>query len=187
MVQNNEHVLDRLDFVTPTVITVLELFMREPLQQFHEREVIRRTHVSKGSANKILRLLADIGMLRRERKGRMVFYGLDLHDPVARQFKVLENVYSLRTLTNRLRSHAKRVMLFGSCAQGTDVQSSDIDVFVLTDEKDLVRKKISEFNEKSERRIAPIIVDSNEFVRLRRDDRALHENVERGIVLWQAE
>jgi predicted nucleotidyltransferase len=187
MVQKNGHVPGGLGFITPTVVAVLELFVREPLQQFHEREVVRRTDVSKGSANKILRLLADIGVLRRERKGRMVFYGLDLRDPFARQFKVLENVYSLRTLTNRLRSHAKKVVLFGSCAQGTDVRSSDIDVFVLTGEKDLVREKISEFNKKSERRIAPIVVDSSEFVRLRRDDKALYENVERGIVLWQAE
>lgn len=187
MVQNNEHVPDRLDFITPTVIILLELFMREPMQQFHEREVIRRTHVSKGSANKILRMLSGIGVLRRERKGKMVFYGLDLDNPVARQFKILGNVYSLRTLTNRIRDHAKKAILFGSCALGTDGKSSDIDVFILTREKDLVRKRISEFNRKSERRIAPIVVDSNEFVTLRRDDKALYDNIERGIVLWQAE
>ncbi len=187
MVHKNEHVPDNLGFITPTVITVLELFMGEPMQQFHEREVVRRTKVSKGSANRILRMLAGMGMLRSERKGRMVFYGLDLHDPVARQFKVLQNVYSLRTLTSKIRNHAKKAILFGSRAQGTDAQSSDTDVLVLTDEKDFVRKIISGFNRQAGRRIAPIVVDSNEFIRLKREDKALYDSIERGIMLWQAE
>lgn len=187
MAQKNEHVPDGLDFLTPTVVIVLQFFTKEPMQQFHEREVVRKAAVSKGSANKILRMLADLGLLRVERKGKMVFYGLDMNNPVARQFKVFENVYSLRTVTNWIRDHARRVVLFGSCAEGTDIRSSDIDLFVLTREKDLVRKKISEFNRKSVRRIEPIVVSPNEYAKLRREDKPLNENIERGITLWQAE
>jgi len=187
MGQKNGRVPHRLDFITPTVITLLELFMKEPTQQFHEREVVRRTTVSKGSANKILRMLASIGILDKENKGKMVFYNLNLQDPVARQFKILENVYLLRNLTHSVRNNAKKVILFGSCAQGTDAETSDIDIFVLTDEKGLVRRKISELNRKPGRRISPVVVDANEFVKLRNGDRALYENIERGFVLWQQE
>ena len=187
MVQNNEHTLIRLDFITPTVVLVLQLFTREPVQQFHEREVVRKTGVSKGSANKILRMLADIEMLRSERKGRMVFYRLDLQDPLARQFKILENVNSLRTAVRGIRDHARKIVLFGSCSQGTDARTSDFDLFVLTQDKDAVRKKISEFNRQSPRKIAPIIVGANEYAKLRREDKPLNENIEKGITLWQAE
>ena len=47
-----------LSFITPTFMTVFELFLSDPMQEYHEREVVRRTGVSRGSANKILRLLA---------------------------------------------------------------------------------------------------------------------------------
>ncbi len=176
-----------MDFITPTVMKLFDLFLEDPMQEYHEREVVRRTRVSKGSANKILRMLADSGLLTREGKGRMVFYRLNLTDPLARQFKVLANVYLLRELTRRLREYARRVVLLGSSAQGTDVKDSDVDLFVLAAEKALARKEIGEFNRKTQRKIAPIIVDANEFVKLKRRDRALYENIEKGIILWQAE
>jgi len=178
---------EKLDFITPTLMTVFELFLADPMQEYHEREVVRRAGVSKGSANKMLRLLADLDFLIRERKGRMVFYRLGSKNPVVRQFKILTNVYTLRKLFDKLKQHSRRIILFGSCAQGTDVRESDIDLFILTSEKDSVRKTISEYNRENERKIAPIIVDANEYVSLKRDDEPLYENIERGIMLWEVE
>lgn len=178
---------ERLDFITPKSMLVLEFFLDDPMQQSHEREVVRRVGVSKGSANKILNKLAAIGILTREKKGRMVFYNLNFDDPVARQFKVLQNVFSLRTLVNGLKEHSKKIVLFGSSSTGTDAKSSDIDVFVLTSSKDVVRRKVGEFNRQSSRKLTPIVVDSNEFVKLKHDARALHDNVQKGIVLWEIE
>ncbi|MEM3404126.1 MAG: nucleotidyltransferase domain-containing protein [Nitrososphaeria archaeon] len=151
------------------------------------REVVRKAGVSKGAVNKILRILADISMLEREEKGRMVFYKLNWDDPVVRQFKVLRSVYSLKGLVNELKNNSKKIILFGSCAQGSNVKSSDIDLFILTSEKDQVRKKINMFNKKAEKNIAPIVVNSNELVKLKHEDKALYYNIDRGIVLWQAE
>jgi len=178
---------EKLDFITPTFMKVFELFLGDPMQGYHEREVVRRTGVSKGSANGILRLLADLDLLVRERKGRMVFYKLNAKEPVVKQFKVLVNVYKLKELLDRLKERSRRIILFGSCAQGVDVKDSDIDLFVLTSEKNSIRKTISEFNRDSERKIAPIIVDANEFINLKRDGKSLYENIERGITLWETE
>jgi predicted nucleotidyltransferase len=177
----------KLEFITPTLMSVFEFFLCDPMREYHQREVARGARVSVGSANRILKLLADLGLLTRQRRGRMVFYKLSAGDPVVRQFKALLNVYSLRPLLQAARRHSRRIVLFGSSAQGTDVKESDIDLFLLTSEKNSARNEISEFNRKSERKIAPIIVDANEFVRLKRNDRALYENIEGGITLWQAE
>jgi len=178
---------EKLDFITPTFMTIFQLFLTDPMKEHHEREVVRKADVSKGSANKILRLLADLSFLVRESKGRMMFYRLNLNEPVVRQFKVLINLYVLKKLMDALRQHSRRIILFGSCAQGTDVKESDIDLFLLTSEKDYVRKRISEFNKSSERKVAPIIVDANGYVNLKREDKSLYENIERGIVLWETE
>jgi len=187
MVQINGHIPEKLAFITPTFMTIFQLFLADPMQEYHEREAVRKTRVSKGSANKILRLLADLDFLTREKRGRMIFYRLNLKEPLARHFKVLVNVYTLKKLTDALKQYSRRIILFGSCAQGTDVRESDLDLFILTSEKDYVRKKVSEFNRKSERKIAPIIVDANEFTILKREDKPLYENIERGMVLWETE
>lgn len=179
--------VQKLDFITPTLSKVLDLFASNPLQEHHEREVMRLADVSKGSANRMLRELSERGFLTLRKRGRMVFYKLDLDNPSTRQFKILANVYSLNELVEKLKGAARRVVLFGSCAQGTDVKESDIDLLVITDDKDIVRKEINRFNTKEKRRVVPIIVDANGFAKLKREDRPLYDNIERGIVLWQTE
>jgi predicted nucleotidyltransferase len=181
--------VQKLDFITPTFVRVLDFFMADPLQEHHEREVMRLVGVSKGSANRILHELCDRGFLTAKRKGRMVFYKLDLQSPSARQFKILSNVYSLGKLLERLKGISRRVILFGSSAKGTDVKESDIDLLILTDNREAARNEINGFNNssKGERRIAPIIVDANELAKMRREDSALYENIERGIILWETE
>lgn len=177
----------KLEFVTPTLLAVLGLFLADPMREYHGREVVRKAHVSVGSANRILRLLASKGFLVRERKGGMVFYKLNAKEPMVRQFKIFVNVYGLKELLDVIKERCRKVVLFGSSAQGTDVKESDIDLLALTTEKDWVRKRISEFNSRSERKIAPIVVDANEFVKMKREDKSLYENIESGILLWQAE
>lgn len=186
MLQNNEHD-GKLGFLTPKVTAVLEFFMENPMQEYHEREVIRRTGISLGSANKILRLLAKLDFLTREERGRLAIYRLNLREPSVRQFKVLLNTFALKPLTDELRQMSKRVVLFGSCSQGTDTKESDIDLLVVTNEKDQVGQVISDYNKKSERRVAPITVDMNGYVRLKQEDKPLYENIERGIILWESE
>lgn len=177
----------KLGFITPTVMQIFEFFLENSLNEYHEREIVRRTGVSKGSAGKILKLLTSLGFLTREERGRLAIYRLIQSEPTVKQFKVLLDVFALKALTDTLKENSKRIVLFGSCAQGTDTKESDIDLLVLTDKKEVAGKVISEFNKKSQRRVAPITVNMNEYISLKRDDKALYENIERGITLWEAE
>jgi predicted nucleotidyltransferase len=174
-----------LDFITPTALLVLDHFFARPAAVFHEREVMRATGISKGSANRILRKLADLSLLERTEKGRMVFYRLNAGDAFVRQMKAAENVWELRPFVEGLKESARKVMLFGSCAEGTDAAESDIDVLILTDDKRAAKEKVSAFNRKAERRIAPVILDMEEFSMMRKEDKPLYERIDRGIVLWE--
>jgi predicted nucleotidyltransferase len=178
---------EKLNFLTPTVMTVLEFFLAAPLEEYYEREVARKTGVSRGSAHKILIMLADVTFLSREERGRMLIYKLNLAEPTIRQLKIAVNTFALKKLVDKLKQNSRRVVLFGSCSQGTDTKDSDIDMLIITTEKEDVRKILSEFNRKSERKVAPITMDMNEFVRLKKEDKPLYENIEKGITLWEAE
>lgn len=177
----------KLGFITPTVMTVFEFFLEDPMREYHEREVVRRTGVSKGSAGKILKLLASLDFLTREEKGRMAIYKLNLKEPTVIQFKILVNIFALKNLLDKLRQFSRKVVLFGSCSQGTDAKESDVDLLIITTEKEWIRKITSEFNQENERKVAPVVVSMNEYVLLRKEDRPLYENIERGVVLWEAE
>lgn len=176
-----------LGFLTPKVMQVFEFFLEGGANEYYEREIIRKTGVSKGSAGKILKLLTSLGFLTREEKGRLAIYRLKQDEATVKQFKVLLNVFALKQLTDTLKDYSKRIVLFGSCAQGVDTKDSDIDLLIVTDKKEAARKAISDFNKNSQRRIAPITVNMNEYINLKRNDKPLYENIERGITLWEAE
>ena len=175
----------KLDFITPTVLKVLELFLANPTAEYHEREVLRNVTISKGSANRILRQFASLALLKRTEKGRMVFYRLCAADPFVKQMKILRNVWALRTFITDLKEQVRKIILFGSCAEGTDVGESDIDILILAAEKIAARENVSRFNQKSERKIAPLILTIGEFMKLKREDKPLFERIDRGIVLWE--
>ena len=177
----------KLDFIKPATLRVMETFFEDPLERLHEREVMRKSGVSKGSVNRILRELAGLGFLAREERGRMVFYGLNLRDSFVRQFKVLYNVWELRDFIDRIKQVSRKIILFGSCSDGTDAKESDIDMLIVTREKDIVMESVSNFNRKAEKRISPIVVDNAELAGMRNGDEPLYERIERGIVLWEME
>jgi len=185
--QNNEHMPEKLDFITPTLLKILHLFHEDPMQEVHEREIVKRARVSKGSANKILRELAEIKVLERDRRGRMVFYKLNMKSAVARQFKVLFNVFALNELVEQIKQDCRTIILFGSRSEGTDLKGSDIDLFILTNEKNKARSKVSAYQNRTGIRMAPVIVNANELVRLRKEDKPLYERIFKGIVLWESE
>jgi len=174
-----------MDFITPTSLKVLAFFLADPMGEFHEREVLRNVGISKGSANRILRRFAELALLKRNKKGRMVFYRLNADDPFVKQMKVLSNVWELRPFIQELREGVKKVVLFGSCAEGTDVAESDIDLLLVTDEKPFMKERISAFNRQNRGPIAPIIVDLSEFMKIRKEDKPLFERIDRGIALWE--
>jgi len=176
---------EKLDFMTPTTLKVLEFFFANSMKEFHEREIVRNAEISKGSANKILRHLANLALLLREKKGRMAFYRLNAENPFVKQLKIISNLWRLREFIEENRERAKKIILFGSCAEGTDVRESDIDVFILASEKKAVKESVSRFNRKSERKISPIILDFGEFARMKREDKPLYERIDRGVVLWE--
>jgi len=54
-------------------------------------------------------------------------------------------------MVGQLRSQAKRVVLFGSCAEGTNVKGSDIDLLILSEEAMKVGEIASKYSEKLSR------------------------------------
>lgn len=185
--QKNEHMFKKMNFITPKGLDVLYFLLADPMEQFHEREVVRRTGVSVGAVNQILRKLHEAGLVEKDRRGRTNLYRANLESPVARQFKILFNVLTLNDLINKIKQVSERIVLFGSCAEGTDVRDSDIDLFVLTSDIEAVQHEVRVCEQKIDRRLSSIIIDSNELAKMKERDKPLYERIFRGVTLWERE
>jgi predicted nucleotidyltransferase len=166
-------------------LKVLYTMAFDPLRLYYQREIANEANISVGSANRVLPDLVRNGLVTKEEKGKIHIYRYNIDDPAARQLKVLFNVLELKEMVEGIKPHAKRVIMFGSCSGGTDVKDSDVDLFILTDEKNVVAEKVRSFSIR--RLISPIIVDANDYVNLRNQDRPLYDEVLRGIKLWERE
>ncbi|KKR17736.1 MAG: polymerase beta domain protein region protein, partial [candidate division CPR2 bacterium GW2011_GWC1_41_48] len=121
---------------------------------FYDKEVSEKTGVSRGMTNMILRQFFDAGLLVREKRGRMWFYTLSTK-PLFKYYRVYENLVNLENLVKALKPISQRVILFGSTVKGEDTAESDIDLFILTNNKDEVLRVIR--NYQTDREIKPVI------------------------------
>jgi len=156
-------------------------------QEYHEREIARRTGISFGSANRVLHELFADGILVRRRAGKMQFYSFNRGDPIARILKIFVSISLLRPLVKDLQEFASEVVLYGSCAQGEDASTSDMDLFVVSGEKEEVLRIIDEnkFREGFESiKIAPIVFSPIDLLKSEKTDREFLSLVREGIVLW---
>ena len=115
---------------------VLSLLAKFSDQEFYERQVARRLGISYGSANRALNELYSSGAVTRRREGKMYFYSIDTSTAAVIEFKKLINLMLVEPLVEELRKMSNRVVLYGSCALGTDTSESDLDLFVVSNSKE---------------------------------------------------
>ena len=167
---------------------VLSLLAKFSDQEFYEREVARKLGISYGSANRALNELYSTGAVTRRREGKMYFYSIDSSTAAVIEFKKIINLMLIELLVEELKKMSNRIVLYGSCALGTDTSESDLDLFVVSNRKEDVSNVISNF--KFPRgyeniHIQSVIRTPVELLEVGESERTFIEEVDRGVVLWE--
>ena len=167
---------------------VLSLLAKFSDQEFYERQVARRLGISFGSANRVLNDLYSTGAVTRRREGKMYFYSIDSSTAAVVEFKKMINIMLVEPLAEELKKMSNRIVLYGSCALGTDTSESDLDLFVVSNKKEDVLDVINNF--KFPRgyeniHIQSVIKTPVELLEGGESERTFMEEVDRGIALWE--
>lgn len=137
-----------LEYVAATNIQkVLKYLLLHPGKPCYEREIAKGAKISYGSANSVLRKLHKAGILERATQGKMCYYRVDVTDPYIKEYKILVNLLILEDLIGKLRSCTRKVVLYGSWAEGTDTEESDIDLFVVSSEGEKTKRIIEKYSD----------------------------------------
>jgi predicted nucleotidyltransferase len=164
---------------------VLFLLVENSSKSFTEKEIVELTSVSKSGVNSALKELETNKVANREKRGRMSFWSVDDSVPLVHELKKTLNLTSLFPLVQELNKISQRIVLYGSAALGADTAESDIDLFILTDQKDKTQKTIQSF--KTEREIKPVIQTSLEYATSKNKDKGFYDEVAKGITLFNRE
>lgn len=174
-------------FISTNQQKVLSFLAKFSDQEYHEREIARKVGISYGSANRVLNDLTVQGLLMRRQVGKMLFYSFNQSDPIFKPFKIFISIALLRPLIDELRSVASEVVLYGSCARGEDTSKSDIDLFVVSEEKEEAQRLIggNRFLKGFDHlKIESVILSAVELLKGEKNDKEFLSLVREGIVLW---
>ena len=181
---------------------VLEITARNPTTEFSNRDLQSLTGFGGPSVSKALSLLEAMGLLNRRDTSTKSLYRIDerrLHEPEDPLLAIPQPEFRepLARFAERLREEVPTVagiVCFGSVARGEADRTSDLDVFVLVEDDELVsaRRSISEIKRALEaepidgqRYEFEVFVESVESVR-RRGEELLPLFTE-GIVLYNTD
>lgn len=163
---------------------VLNFLIQTPGRQFLANEVEKSTRVSRAGVNFSLRKLAKEKLALREKKAKIYLYSVDLTNPVIKQLKVLRTILLLQPMINKIKTFSQKIVLFGSCARGDNMVSSDIDLSILTNSPKVIEEKIKKSNLKE--KLQPIIRNPTQFIKMEKEETVFFEEIEHGITLWEA-
>ena len=117
---------------------VLGLLLLRPDEALHGREIARRTGLAAGTITRELTRLAEVGLLKREKRGNQQLYSADTTGPIFTELaSILRKTSGMAdVLVQALAPVAPRLRLafvFGSVAQGRETAGSDIDLMLIGD------------------------------------------------------
>jgi predicted nucleotidyltransferase len=119
---------------------VLALLFGRPHESFYLREVVRLTGAGTGAVQRELSLLTRAGLIRREARGRQVYFTANSDAPVFPELRGLlaktAGVADLLRAALRPFLEKKMIMIafiYGSVASGKHGPKSDVDLMVIGD------------------------------------------------------
>jgi len=181
MVRKSEHMFEKVN-ITPLGLQILTFLARNPDKQFYIREIAKNMDKSVGGTHKTLKSLKEMDFVKENKSGKNIYYRVNQLNPSIKNFKIFMTINELAPLVNKLKEISGKVILFGSCVSGEDTIESDIDLIILTNEKEKVNKKI--LDAKVNRKIQAVVVNTGDLMKIKEKDKAFYQEINKGITLW---
>lgn len=115
---------------------VLGLLLLRPDEALHGREIARRTGLPAGTVTRELTRLAEVGLLRRDKRGNQQVYSANPQCPIFQELaSILRKTSGLADVLRLALAPAvgqiQCAFVFGSVAQGRETSGSDVDVMIV--------------------------------------------------------
>ena len=161
---------------------IIKLLADYPEKEFYGQEIAKKIKCSKASVSGILKLLASKGIILKKVKGHMKFYQINQKSPQIKKFKINLALGKLNPLLPKLRKFSQRIILFGSASRGEQSFDSDIDLFILTDNKSEIQAVLKKISKKL--CLKPIVKSLGEWSEMEIKEPEFYREVKSGITLY---
>ena len=132
--------------INQTTLKILSLYRSNYRKSLHLRQIARETKIDVKAIQLQLKRLEGMNTLSSVLKGRNKEYTVNLENPITRYFLILAETFTsvncltrnflVKKIVSEIDDRVEgTIVLFGSFATGEETKRSDIDLFVMNDEK----------------------------------------------------
>lgn len=160
---------------------ITEFLSDYPEKEFYAQEIAKRVKCSKASASGILKFLVERKIVFKKVKGHMKFYQIDPKNSEVKKFKIDLALAKINLILPKLRKFSKRIVLFGSSSRGEQTSDSDMDLFILTNEKDEIFSALKKISAKI--CLKAIVKTPSEWSEMEIKEPEFYQEIKNGIIL----
>ena len=182
IVQNYEHMFKNIN-MSRTQLEILTFLSGHPRRTWHVRELAKGMGISTGAASLGLRNLRSSGLARSEQRGNMVLYKLEDEKQLVRSFRLFLTLLELDPLVEDLKGSCERIILFGSAADGTEREGSDVDLLIVTTDKEGIDEKLRKYRTIEGLPLNAVVLTPGGLLNLSRENKAFHDRATGGLVI----
>lgn len=161
---------------------IIKLLSDYPEREFYGQEIAEKAKCSKASVSGILKSLSAKKIVFKKVRGHMKFYQINQKNPAVKKFKINSVLEKLTSFAPKLEKFSKKIILFGSASRGEQTAGSDIDLFVLSNDKNEARKILGTANRNL--RIKAIIKTTGEWSEMEVKEPEFYQEIKNGITLY---
>lgn len=161
------------------ILDSLKYFIINPYSRVHLREFSRIMKISPNSASRFLNFFLKEGLIIEERLANLRYFKANSDSVSFKELKKAFSVFVLEKsgLIQSLKGNCFSCMLFGSVARGENDKNSDIDLVIVTKDKEKVREIIRRFQKKFKQELSPHIFTSLEWRQGKKENKAFYQDV----------
>lgn len=121
-----------------TRVKILKLLMFNQEKDYHLREISRLVSTSPIYAAKELDNLTKVNLVKKSKKANLNIYSINKECIFLSEFKqiFLKTDYFEELIKKEINNKAKYCFIYGSFARGEETESSDIDIFLVSEMKE---------------------------------------------------
>jgi len=160
-------------------IKVLEVFFQEPTSMHFIREIGKKIKLAPTSVRNNIKEIEKIGLIQVNKSKPFNGFIANRDNEQFLFYKKVYNLYSLYKLKENLieNFHPKAIIVFGSYSRGEDIETSDIDILIISKVKKEIDLK--RFEKDMKRKINLMIVND-----LNKLDENIQKKVRNGFTLY---
>lgn len=161
---------------------IIMLLADYPEREFYAQEIADKVKGSKASASGLLKVLSRQGIVFKKIKGRMKFYQINSKSLELKKLRINYSLERINLFLPRLEKLSQKIILFGSASRGEQTSSSDIDLLILSRDKNKIKEVLKKISAGS--RLKAIIKTPGEWSEMEITEPEFYQEIKNGIILY---